>query len=421
MHAGWPVLLVALMIGAFRTPVQAQQAQWSMQNVTSQASRFNTVFFVSPTTGYVGGYRTLMMTTNGGDTWQAAKVPTSAGEIYAIHFPTPETGYAVDGSGQIFKSTDQGANWTMQTSGTTSRLTSVHFLDNDLGFAAGGDRGSAQKGVVLKTTDGGAHWTTLQNQTDVEYYCVWALDAQNVSVAGVSGNRGVVLRSTNGGSAWTSYETNAPTYPNGMQFVTADTGYMACGMGGILKTINGGITWTPSPTGYVKPYTAVYFVDGRTGYAVAGTDGLIMKTSDGGDSWGLEFSQSNLALASVHGAGSNVYAVGAGSMILRRRTLTSSVGESADEEISAGRVARLSVTPNPATEQCAITVELDRAATITLEVYSQLGQRVATLIDGEQHGAGTLRRSFQPASSGTYLVRLVRDGVVTTRMVTVSR
>ena len=49
----------------------------------------------------------------------------------------------------ILKTTDSGANWTAQTSGTTNWLSSVYFTDANTGYAVGAG------GTILKTTDGG--------------------------------------------------------------------------------------------------------------------------------------------------------------------------------------------------------------------------------------------------------------------------
>jgi photosystem II stability/assembly factor-like uncharacterized protein len=54
--------------------------------------------------------------------------------------------------GGIFNTTDGGATWTAQTSGTSVTLQDVDFVDATTGWAVGDD------GEILNTTDGGATW-----------------------------------------------------------------------------------------------------------------------------------------------------------------------------------------------------------------------------------------------------------------------
>ena len=70
------------------------------------------------------------------------------------------TGYAVGNSGTILKTTDGGANWVAQTSGTANICSDVHFpVDATTGYAVG------SSGTILKTTDGGANWVAQTSGT----------------------------------------------------------------------------------------------------------------------------------------------------------------------------------------------------------------------------------------------------------------
>ena len=70
--------------------------------------------------------------------------------IESVRFVDNKTGYAVGFARTVLKTTDGGANWAGQSSGTTNFLWSVHFpLDAQTGYAVG------DWGTILKTTDGG--------------------------------------------------------------------------------------------------------------------------------------------------------------------------------------------------------------------------------------------------------------------------
>ncbi len=58
--------------------------------------------------------------------------------------------------GNILHTSDGGELWETQTSGVSTHLNAVHFIDNSLGWVVG-DKG-ADEPVILKTTNGGQEW-----------------------------------------------------------------------------------------------------------------------------------------------------------------------------------------------------------------------------------------------------------------------
>jgi photosystem II stability/assembly factor-like uncharacterized protein len=60
-----------------------------------------------------------------------------------------EYGTAVGNIGTILHTTDGGATWTSQNSGTTNRLNGVFFVDGCTGTAVG------DTGMILRTNTGG--------------------------------------------------------------------------------------------------------------------------------------------------------------------------------------------------------------------------------------------------------------------------
>jgi len=102
-------------------------------------------------TGYaVGELGAILKTTNGGAAWVSQYTGTTI-EFSSVHFPLDaSTGYAVGEYATILKTTDGGTTWVSQNSGTGEFLYSVHFpLNASTGYAVG------YGGTILKTTDGG--------------------------------------------------------------------------------------------------------------------------------------------------------------------------------------------------------------------------------------------------------------------------
>ena len=86
------------------------------------------------------------------------------------------------------------------------------------------------------------------------------------------------------------------------------------------------------------------------------------------------------------------------------------------------RMALLGNYPNPFRSQTALRYELPTASDIRIAVYNTLGQRVATLAEG-QKAAGRHVVTFAPRGlpSGTYFVQLRASGQMHTQQVTVIR
>ena len=53
----------------------------------------------------------------------------------------------------------QNFSWTKQTSNTTELLNDIHFVDNMTGWAVG------DNGTIVATVDGGANWTVQNSGT----------------------------------------------------------------------------------------------------------------------------------------------------------------------------------------------------------------------------------------------------------------
>ena len=87
--------------------------------------------------------------------------------------------------------------WQEQESGTTLDLYTVHFADENEGWAAGGD--AFGNNVILHTIDGGEEWTPQTSPNDMGVYgiCFWEND-----YGFAVGSDNVVLYTRDGGEEW---------------------------------------------------------------------------------------------------------------------------------------------------------------------------------------------------------------------------
>ncbi len=152
----------------------------------------------------------------------------------ASPLPDANTGTAVgdnSSSGTILRTTDGGATWNPQTSGTTFALNAVSFTDVNNGWAVGNN------GTIRHTTNGGAGMDRTDERNDNNLFCVSFSDANNGAAAGYLGT---VLNTTNGGTTWTKQVSRTSNDINGIFCNNAATATLVADAGGILHTTSGG-------------------------------------------------------------------------------------------------------------------------------------------------------------------------------------
>ncbi|MGD1847881.1 MAG: YCF48-related protein [Salibacteraceae bacterium] len=162
-----------------------------------------------------------------------------------IYFHSPDTGWAVNTRGEIYRTNDGGDSWILQHQYANAYLRSVEFLDENIGMVGSLDS------LLLRTTDGGQTWTPLFLQTPgpLPGICGWSHYGNNFYGVGYFGYPAYFIKSTDQGVTW-SY-TDLSAYADGLidcHFIDENIGFV----GGIsqdsgavvLKTIDGGDNWS---------------------------------------------------------------------------------------------------------------------------------------------------------------------------------
>ncbi|MCB2219956.1 MAG: T9SS type A sorting domain-containing protein [Bacteroidetes bacterium] len=235
---------------------------------------------------YTGGLSAhdLLKTTNGGLTWETV----GWGETYseaAMHFINNQTGiYAVrDFDLTIYKTIDGGDNWDQVESGTWDfHPMSINFYNELLGFICGTND-------IIRTQDGGDTWELVYDGvfTD-DHWDIQFLSENDILVSGSFIMQTYILKSADGGDTWEYLMPDNYGHGFDLEFINADTGFMACENSMILKTLDGGENWQPTFV-TASDWTPIYkvsFVDNNTGYAVAEGDyETLLKTTDQGETW----------------------------------------------------------------------------------------------------------------------------------------
>ena len=130
-----------------------------------------------------------IVSTNGGitGTWSKQTSGTTS-DLYKVYFVDANRGWAVGHAGTIIHTVDGGTTWSPQDSSTDNTLSGLSFYDADHGWAVGAG------GTVVYTADGGTTWTTQTSDTTNHLYDITMLGPNH---GWAVGNNGTVIHGSN--------------------------------------------------------------------------------------------------------------------------------------------------------------------------------------------------------------------------------
>jgi photosystem II stability/assembly factor-like uncharacterized protein len=305
---------------------------WTPQNSGTTASLRGVSAVNTQVVWASGTGGTYLVTTNGGATWRAGKVPGAETlDFRAIRAFDARTALVLSiGEGaqsRVYKTTDGGATWKLLLTNSDARgfFDGLAFWDARRGILAGDPVDGHI--VVYTTADAGEHWQRRPMPPAIGNEGAFAASNTSLAVRGKSevwlGTSGAarVFHSADGGRTWTVAAT--PIRHDGpaagifsVAFSDAKHGVAVGGdyskdretAGNVAVTSDGGRTWT-APAGHPAGFrSAVAWVPGRKLWVATGTSGSDI-SFDGGATWQSFDSTSYNALAFV--ASQAGWAVGA--------------------------------------------------------------------------------------------------------------
>ena len=392
--------------------------------------------------------------------WKALRFAPSAARHDDMHFITPDLGWIVNSSGQIYKTSDGGKNWTKQFQSSVY-FRSLKFADSLRGWAGTIDEDK----VLYHTNDGGLNWNLITNIPDPKPKRICGLAVPNDSViygSGAFDGPAIIIKSTDGGQTWESIDMSQ--YAGNLidiYFLNSDSGFVVGGTpakqilfdtmpivlftgdGGktwevrysgnnvgewgwkivfptknisyvslenlnearIIKTIDGGNTWSEIPVNDLSDLEGIGFYSENIGWVAARQEEKI--TLDGGITWQqtdigeqinrFQFFGDTLAYA----AGVTIY-----------KLTKSVVTDITDMKIINKNFFLLQNYPNPFNPSTNITFSLPNSANVRLKIYNGLGQSVKVLLNEFMHsGKHTVPwdgkdENGNIVSSGFYIYRI---------------
>ena len=246
----------------------------------------------------------ILATSDGGATWKAQSPGTVAfGGLYSVACADAGHAWAVGGGGTILATTDGGATWKAQDSGMTgwTQFYSVACADADHAWAVGTtyDTSFHVTGtVILATSDGGATWKAQTSGTlaNTELHGVAFADAKHGWVVGSTldssgqNSGALVLATSDGGATWKAQTSHLADVLYAVACASASdawaVGYGMNSGNDILATTDGGATWKAQDSGTGQYLNAVACANPSDAWAVSGCagqgGGIILATTSAG-------------------------------------------------------------------------------------------------------------------------------------------
>jgi photosystem II stability/assembly factor-like uncharacterized protein len=368
------------------------QAGWTVVNTGSEY--FWSSHFVNEYTGWVAGSSgKIKKTTNGGATWFYQESGTGESIIY-INFLNTNTGWIAAHGGVIKKTTDGGDTWNMQTSGISANTFQTSFADSQVGWFSS-DAG------VKKTTDGGATWNL-----NLDHYGIYSVYFLNQYTGWAGANNATVFKTTNGGESWSPQNFSPNITVVSFYFVNQNTGWAVGYNGLIFKTTNAGVDWVRQYHNAVNAtqFRSVVFTDntGMNGW-IAGYNGVILKTTNGGDNWYKQNVPHTGDFTSIRFINSLTgWAAGSNGKIIKTTDGGLTGFTSLSSEVPSDYYVEQNY-PNPFNPKTVISFGVPNTSAVKVSVYDITGKELQVLLN-ENISAGNYEVQWDASrySSGIY-------------------
>lgn len=239
------------------------------------------------------GLRSVMATRDGGTNWQsiASGALTSMVPISHLQAYSDTVAYLMGRGSSPFSAlglrfTPSGFDTIFSSPILEGENGQLHFVNDSVGFVIAHDSNDVYR--LFRTTNGGTTWSMRLAVGIGELRVIDFVDDQ---VGFVAGGSGVCYQTTDGGFSWNSLAVNGPVDVRAIDFLTAQVGYLACGGGVVLRTTDGGVSWATDIIDSSLTLVYVKAVNGTMAYAmssdsvlykrnyIAGTDDLWVNAS----------------------------------------------------------------------------------------------------------------------------------------------
>ncbi|MFC2111035.1 T9SS type A sorting domain-containing protein [Bacteroidota bacterium] len=374
-------------------------------SIDSAKFRFDDVYFVNDTVGFVVGIDAriqgtapglILRTKDGGISWDTTifNATTKPTNLHTVHFPTQDTGYVAGFGTTIAKTTNGGNTWNiLDSTGLPwgADFKTIYFLNAYEGFVSLGNSGS----LLAKTNDGGLSWNIYGG---INIIGGRELDFVGDSIGVLCSGNGYFI-TKNSGISWDTITTGISFSSHSISFSSTNIGFIA-GLGsygtpnfnyGVIgRTIDGGQTWSSKEFQSIRMLNTIFAVDSNIVYAGGDPQGIgnvrgFMKSPDGGLNWGFqECSNCDPTLrpiiSSMYFVDAKIgYAVDPWGFIYKTTNGGGTIYELGMEDISTSlTVQDIYLYPNPAQNYINILLNKPSSRDIEIQIYDIVGKLINT-------------------------------------------
>ena len=316
---------------------------------------------------YAGAYYSggVHNTSNGGTTWNHSY--PSVSNVFQLVNNNNDI-YAATAGWGLFRSVDNGVNWTALTVNNPDLL-------NVYSAAIGNNKifiGTATNGVYV-SNDNGATWIVTNNN----------LTARNINMLTFVGTKlfaatsAGIVSTTDYGATWSQVSLS------GKNIITikANNNKIFAGTwgDGIYISTDNGATWTQSNNGmtYLLIY-AITFDNNNNVYVSCGAN--VFSSKDGGANWVLKNEGLPMDVFGIEVMDNYLYA-GTNTYGVYKRPLSELVTSINDKEVIPLGYKLEQNYPNPFNPTTTIRYSIPKAGLVALKVYDLQGKEVATLVN----------------------------------------
>lgn len=410
-------------------------AQWAPINSTTTET-LNDVDFKDENYGVIVGNReTILLTVDGGISWNDINMGTVRGDIYNVKVHNTDTIFvsSYDQStttGIIFLTVDGGSTWM--------NINESFVLNHRIDLEKNADNGKlfASSDHLISSDMYSSTWDSLisgiagTTSLDLIRFADSQVGHLSGNVSGMIAYSSTFYRTEDAGTTW--YHGDYFSMPNSnafttMNFVNSDTAYIFTNQyaGWVPSSINELVRLTnfnltipfPGDTAYTYNSSIVNtampdyindarFTNAQNGLALGNT-GKIYKTIDGGVNWTVDYTDpcSTCPLYKMDFENGTGYAAGANGLLIKYQLATTINNNTLDPN-------SVNVYPNP--NNGAFKVSVKEGSTAVGEIFNIVGEKIQQI---EFQNATTIDLTAQ--SKGLYFIKVTIDGLSVTKKITV--